>query len=60
MALEWLKQRFNEVSTGLKTEVSKIKNKSFLEVGRGWLRFGGSRRWRGPARRKAEDDGFFA
>ena len=31
MALEWLKQRFNEVSAGLKSEVSKLKNKSFLE-----------------------------
>ncbi len=31
MALEWLKQRFNEVSTGLKNEVTKIRNKSFLE-----------------------------
>jgi tellurite resistance protein TerB len=32
MALEWLKQRFNEVSTGLKAEVTKIRNKSFLEA----------------------------
>jgi tellurite resistance protein len=32
MALEWLKQRFNEVSTGLKAEVTKLKNKSFLEA----------------------------
>ena len=31
MALEWLKQRFNEVSTTLQGEVSKIRNKSFLE-----------------------------
>jgi tellurite resistance protein TerB len=31
MALEWLKQRFNEVSANLKTEVTKIRNKSFLE-----------------------------
>ncbi len=32
MALEWLKQRFDEVSAGLKSEVSKLKNKSFLEA----------------------------
>lgn len=32
MALEWLKQRFNEVSANLKTEVTKIRNKSFLEA----------------------------
>ena len=32
MALEWLKQRFNEVSTTLQGEVSKIRNKSFLEA----------------------------
>ena len=31
MALEWLKQRFNEVSTTLQGEVAKIRNKSFLE-----------------------------
>jgi tellurite resistance protein TerB len=31
MALEWLKQRFSEVSSNLKTEVTKIRNKSFLE-----------------------------
>lgn len=32
MALEWLKQRFNEVSANLKNEVTKIRNKSFLEA----------------------------
>jgi tellurite resistance protein TerB len=32
MALEWLKQRFNEVSSNLKAEVTKIRNKSFLEA----------------------------
>jgi len=31
MALEWLKQRYAEVTANLKTEVSKIKNKTFLE-----------------------------
>ncbi|MBZ4193297.1 MAG: tellurite resistance TerB family protein [Candidatus Contendobacter sp.] len=31
MALEWLKQRFDEVSTSLKGEVTKIRNKGFLE-----------------------------
>ena len=31
MALEWLKQRYSEVSASLKTEVTKIRNKSFLE-----------------------------
>lgn len=31
MALEWLKQRFNEVSTNLKSEVTKFQNKTFLE-----------------------------
>jgi tellurite resistance protein TerB len=31
MALEWLKNRFNEVSTSLKTEVTKVRNKTFLE-----------------------------
>jgi tellurite resistance protein TerB len=31
MALEWLKNRFNEVSTSLKNEVTKVRNKSFLE-----------------------------
>ena len=38
MALEWLKQRYNEVSANLKTEVTKFKNKSFLEavVARWW------------------------
>ena len=32
MALEWLKQRFNEVSTNLQSEVTKLKNKGFLEA----------------------------
>ena len=32
MALEWLKQRYSEVAANLKTEVSKFKNKSFLEA----------------------------
>jgi len=32
MALEWLKQRYNEVTANLKTEVTKFKNKSFLEA----------------------------
>ncbi|PIE83314.1 MAG: Tellurite resistance TerB [Candidatus Contendobacter odensis] len=31
MALEWLKQRYNEVSANLQSEVTKLKNKSFLE-----------------------------
>lgn len=31
MALEWLKNRFNEVSTSVKTEVTKVRNKTFLE-----------------------------
>ncbi len=31
MALDWLKNRFNEVSKSLKDEVTKIRNKSFLE-----------------------------
>ena len=31
MALEWLKNRFNEVSTTLKNEVTRIRNKTFLE-----------------------------
>jgi tellurite resistance protein TerB len=31
MALEWLKDRFNEVSASLKTEVKKVRNKTFLE-----------------------------
>jgi tellurite resistance protein TerB len=31
MALEWLKNRFNEVSASLKTEVTKVRNKTFLE-----------------------------
>lgn len=32
MALEWLKQRYAEVTANLKTEVSKFKNKGFLEA----------------------------
>jgi tellurite resistance protein TerB len=32
MALEWLKQRYSEVTANLKTEVIKFKNKSFLEA----------------------------
>lgn len=32
MALEWLKQRYAEVSANLKAEVTKIKNKTFLEA----------------------------
>ena len=32
MALEWLKQRFNEVSSTLKAEVTKIRYKNFLEA----------------------------
>ncbi|MDS4040667.1 MAG: tellurite resistance TerB family protein [Candidatus Competibacter sp.] len=32
MALEWLKQRYNEVSATLKSEVTKVRNKSFLEA----------------------------
>lgn len=31
MALSWLKGKFNEVSTNLKTEVTKIRNQDFLE-----------------------------
>lgn len=31
MALSWLKDKFNEVSTNLKTEVTKVRNKDFLE-----------------------------
>jgi tellurite resistance protein TerB len=31
MALDWLKDRFNEVSASLKTEVTKVRNKTFLE-----------------------------
>ncbi len=31
MALEWLKNRFQEVTTTLKNEVSKVRNKTFLE-----------------------------
>lgn len=31
MALEWLKQRYAEVTATLKTEVAKVKNKTFLE-----------------------------
>ncbi len=32
MALEWLKQRYTEVSANLKSEVTKLRNKSFLEA----------------------------
>ena len=32
MALEWLKQRYSEVSASLKTEVTKIRSKGFLEA----------------------------
>jgi len=32
MALDWLKNRFNEVSSNLKTEVTRIRNKTFLEA----------------------------
>jgi len=32
MALEWLKQRFDEVSASMKNEVTKIRNKGFLEA----------------------------
>lgn len=32
MALSWLKDRFTEVSANLKTEVTKVRNKSFLEA----------------------------
>lgn len=32
MALEWLKQRYSEVSANLKSEVAKLRNKSFLEA----------------------------
>lgn len=31
MALDWLKDRYKEVSTNLKTEVTKFRNKTFLE-----------------------------
>lgn len=31
MALDWLKGRFQEVSTSLKNEVTKVRNKTFLE-----------------------------
>lgn len=31
MALSWLKGKFNEVSTNLKTEVTKVRNQDFLE-----------------------------
>lgn len=31
MALDWLKGKFNEVSKGLKGEVTKIRNQTFLE-----------------------------
>jgi tellurite resistance protein TerB len=32
MALDWLKDRFQEVSTSLKNEVTKVRNKTFLEA----------------------------
>ncbi len=32
MALEWLKQRYTEVSANLKSEVTKLRNKSFLDA----------------------------
>jgi len=32
MALDWLKNRFQEVSSNLKTEVTRIRNKTFLEA----------------------------
>ncbi len=32
MALEWLKQRYSEVSASMKNEVTKIRNKGFLEA----------------------------
>jgi tellurite resistance protein TerB len=32
MALDWLVGKYEEVSKGLKTEVTKIKNKQFLEA----------------------------
>lgn len=31
MALEWLRNRVSEVSTSLKNEVNKVRNKTFLE-----------------------------
>ena len=31
MALDWLKDRYKEVSANLKTEVTKFRNKTFLE-----------------------------
>lgn len=31
MALDWLKGKFDEVSANLKTEVTKVKNREFLE-----------------------------
>jgi len=32
MALDWLRTRFNEVTTSLKNEVTKVRNKPFLEA----------------------------
>lgn len=32
MALDWLKNRYTEVSNNLKTEVSKLRNRTFLEA----------------------------
>lgn len=32
MALEWLRNRVSEVSTSLKNEVNKVRNKTFLEA----------------------------
>lgn len=32
MALDWLKGRFNEVSNSLKTEVTRVRNRTFLEA----------------------------
>jgi tellurite resistance protein TerB len=32
MVLEWLKQRYNEVIANLKVEVTRLKNKGFLEA----------------------------
>lgn len=51
MALEWLKQRYAEVSASLKTEVTKIKNKTFLEsVVAGWCAVRPRRRGAAQAR----------
>lgn len=32
MALDWLRTRFNEVTTSLKNEVTKVRNRPFLEA----------------------------